>query len=173
MAVFVGGDWRRKGVDVAIEALALAPAWHLVVVGRGDPRPFQAIARTRDVGDRLHFAGARGDPAPFYAGADAFVLPSAYEAFPLVLLEAAAAGLPLVVTPVNGARELVEDGRNGWLIRRSPEAVAERLNQLGRLGAPERDAMRHAARASTEGLSWSGIGDRYVQLLQQVEVETP
>ena len=64
----------------------------------------------------MHWIGVSRDVAPLYQLADALVFPTSYEAFPLVALEAAASGLPILATPVNGIRELVRDGENGFLI---------------------------------------------------------
>ena len=163
VALFVGGDWERKGLRFAIEAVADADGWHLVVVGRGDEARHQAHARRHGAGERVHFAGATSEPAGYYAAADAFLLPTAYEAFPLVSLEAAAAGLPLLAARVSGVEELVDDGRNGWFVTRDASAIAQRLRRLGddpalrtRLGA--------AARADSTRYTWERVVDTYVEL---------
>ena len=88
-----------------------------------------------------------------YALADAFVLPSSYETFSLVTFEAAASGLPVLATPVSGVRELIKDGRNGFLITRDPPRSPSACAQLAadpalgsRLGG--------AARESALEFSW-------------------
>jgi glycosyltransferase involved in cell wall biosynthesis len=73
--------------------------------------------------------------------ADAFVFPSAYEVFSLALLEAAAAGLPLIVPPLNGAEEFLRDGVNGFLIERSVEGVVQGIARLRALSAEQRARM--------------------------------
>lgn len=150
MALFVGGDWDRKGLGIAIEAIAKASRaelhpW-LVVVGRGNEERFSALARELGVAERIVFVGARRDTERFYAAADVFVLPSHYEAFPLVALEAAATGLPIVASRLNGVEELVGDDVAGRIVQREAGAVAEALCELAgsaetrlRLGAAARD----------------------------------
>jgi UDP-glucose:(heptosyl)LPS alpha-1,3-glucosyltransferase len=162
LALFVGGEWERKGLRFAIEALAEAPEWRLVVVGAGNEEGFDTLARAASVADRVTFVGRRTDTPAFYAAADAFVLPTEYEAFPLVVLEAAAAGVPLLVTPVNGATELVTDGETGWTIERDAAVIADCLRRLGRAGGRDQ-GMGAAARRRTEPLSWNAVVDRYVE----------
>jgi len=150
VAAFVGSEWERKGLAPLIRALALAPDWMLVVAGEGDERRYRELARTAGVGEAIRWLGVSGDVGLVYALADAFVLPSSYETFSLVSFEAAASGLPVLATPVNGVRELIVDGHNGFLISTEPREIAERLERLAadpglrrRLG----DAARESALA--------------------------
>ena len=165
VALFVGGDWDRKGLRFAIEGVASADGWHLVVVGRGDEIRHRDLARHHGAADRVHFAGATSDPAGYYAAADAFLLPTAYEAFPLVSLEAAAAGLPLLANRVSGVEELVDDGGNGWFVGRDAAAIARRLQTLGADPAL-RTAMGAAAREHSGRYTWERVVDAYVELYE-------
>ena len=147
VAIFVGSEWQRKGLDAVIRALALAEGWLLLVVGGGDRDRYEALAKQVGVADAVRWIGVSRDVAPLYQLADVFVFPTSYEAFPLVALEAAASGLPILATPVNGVRELVSDGVNGFLITADPRDIAGRLRILAedpalreRLGRAARDA---------------------------------
>lgn len=165
VALFVGGDWERKGLRFAIEAVAAADGWHLLVVGHGDKARHRALASRFGAGDRVHFVGDTAEPARYYACADSFVLPTAYEAFPLVALEAAAAGLPLLISRVNGVDELIEEGRNGWFVEREWPGIAERLRRLS--ADPElRIEMGRAARDSSARYTWGRVVDAYVKLYE-------
>jgi glycosyltransferase involved in cell wall biosynthesis len=82
------------------------------------------------VDESVHWLGITRDIQLVYELADAFVLPTSYESFSLVSFEAAASGVPILVTPVNGVRELIEDGQNGFLISQEPHVIAERLREL-------------------------------------------
>src|SRR5690348_6622049 len=84
------------------------------------------MAKALGDGDRAQFLGARNDLPRFYRAADAFVLPSAYEAFALVSIEAMACGLPIFVTRIGGTEEYIQDWVNGRFISR----VAEDLGDL-------------------------------------------
>ncbi len=149
VAVFAGSEWERKGLEPLIRALALVAAdWDLLVAGEGDQRRYQALANSLGVGACVRWLGVSTDMQLVYGLADAFVLPSSYETFSLVTFEAAASGLPIVATPVNGVRELIEDGRNGFLIDRDPHAIAARLARLAADPALRRrlgDAARQSA----------------------------
>jgi len=107
--LLVGSAYARKGVGRALQALALLPpAAHLLVVGRDRaPGRYATLARRLDVADRVTFAGAQVDPTPFYGAADAFVLPTLYDALSNAVLEALACGLPVVTSDRCGAGELV------------------------------------------------------------------
>jgi UDP-glucose:(heptosyl)LPS alpha-1,3-glucosyltransferase len=163
LALFVGGDWHRKGLRYAIEAVAVAPAWRLAVAGDGDSTGFARLAAERGAGDRVLFLGKVAQPHGVYAAADALTLPSHYEAFSLVTLEAAAAGLPLLVTRINGTEELVEEGVNGWFVKRDGATIAARLHPLQR-DPVHHASMREAARRSAERYDWDRIVDDFEQL---------
>lgn len=147
LVLFVGGNWEHKGLRWAIEALARAPGWDLAVAGRGNPRSYRELARSLGVDAAVHWLGVVQDIQPVYELADAFVLPSSYETFSLVTFEAAASGLPVLATDVSGVRELIEDGRNGYLITPESDAIALRLGQLA-ADPGRRASMGQAARRS-------------------------
>jgi UDP-glucose:(heptosyl)LPS alpha-1,3-glucosyltransferase len=100
---------------------------------------------------------------PLYAAADAFILPTAYEAFPLVTLEAAASGLPLLVTRVNGVEDLLQEGRNGWFVSPEGRDIARRLNELAADGALAR-RMSAEARSAAAGFSWEAMTAGYLSV---------
>jgi glycosyltransferase involved in cell wall biosynthesis len=172
VALFVGGDWDRKGLRYAIEGVARADGWHLLVVGQGDVARHRELAQRCGAGERVHWVGATTQPARYYAAADAFVLPSAYEAFPLVGLEAAAAGLPLLMSRVNGVEELLDEGRNGWFVQRDGASIAERLRTLG--ADPElRLRMGQASRDGSARYTWGRVVDAYVKLYATLAPAAP
>ncbi len=164
---FVGGDWGHKGLRTVIEALARAPEWDLVVAGRGHVAPYQRLADSLGVGGAVHWLGVVRDMPVVYELADAFVLASGYETFSLVTFEAAASGLPILATPVNGVRELIEDGRNGFLVAPEPDAIAERLRQLA--GDPAlRERVGAAARRSALAFSWEEMVAKHNALYERL-----
>jgi UDP-glucose:(heptosyl)LPS alpha-1,3-glucosyltransferase len=167
VALFVGGEWDRKGLRYAIEAVGQVPAWRLVVVGPGDIDHYSDIARNSGSNDQVVFVGRKSDTAPYYAAADAFVMPTAYEAFPLVTLEAAAAGLPLLVSRVSGVEELIVAGENGWFIGRHADDIAQRLRELAG-DRPRRQAMGASARRESARFDWARPVDAYDRLYEQL-----
>jgi glycosyltransferase involved in cell wall biosynthesis len=151
-AVFVGGDWERKGLSTIIRALPAAQAWHLLVVGVGDRAEHERVAAKAGVADRVHFLGREMLPEQTYNAADAFVFPTAYETFSLVTHEAAACGLPLLVSKVYGVEDLLEAGVSGWFVTRDPDDIAARLTALVDPGL--RVAMGQAAARAAASYDW-------------------
>lgn len=111
-------DFARKGLRQAIEALARVRdrRFALVVAGKGKIEKYQSQAAALGVADRVHFAGRTEDAPAFYAAADAFVLPTRHDPCSLVVLEALAMGLPVISTRQNGACEIMEAGRHGFIL---------------------------------------------------------
>lgn len=105
--LFPGTGWKRKGLSVLLEALATRKAGHhrLWVAGRDAVGPWKKKVAALGLDARVTFLGEQRDLAPFYHAVDAMVLPSRYDPFANVTVEAAAAGLPIVTTRSNGASE--------------------------------------------------------------------
>lgn len=174
VAVFVGGDWDRKGLAVVIAALDEAARAgsdvFLWVVGDGDEDRFTAEARRCGVDERVRFFGFCVDSERFCQAADVFVLPTLYEAHPLSPHEAAACGLPVVVTRVNGVEELIGDDEAGLIVDRTPAAVGAALVRLA--SDPARRAhqgKRAAERAAA--FTWQRASDAYLELYASLAPE--
>jgi N-acetyl-alpha-D-glucosaminyl L-malate synthase BshA len=104
----------------------------LLLIGDG-PQTAEAfaLAKSLDVAADVKFLGNREDVDEILCAADAFLLPSNYEAFGLAALEAMACGLPVVASKVGGVPELIQDGKTGFLVGPDEyEAGAERLYQI-------------------------------------------
>lgn len=118
--LFVSNNFKRKGLDLILRALAAMPRGkagvRLLVVGGGRIWFHRWLAKYRGISDRLSFIGRTGDIERYYAAADAFVLPTRYDPFAAVCLEAMACGLPVITTRMNGAAELITTGKNGFLL---------------------------------------------------------
>jgi UDP-glucose:(heptosyl)LPS alpha-1,3-glucosyltransferase len=160
--LFAGSGFERKGLDTALRALARSrPAdAELWVVGRDSRARWQRLAQRLGVAARVSFFGFAGDLAPFYAAADALFLPSRYDGFGNVCLEAAAAGLPVVTSGAVGAAELLRD--SGGVVA-DPEDVDGFARELEQLRDPALRARRATdARKVAETLSW----DRQIDALR-------
>ncbi|MBI3575305.1 MAG: glycosyltransferase family 4 protein, partial [Gammaproteobacteria bacterium] len=114
--LFVGSGFERKGLAPALRAVAQLPAAQLLVIGR-DRRAahYQTLAQKLGLGERVQFLGAIADVKPYYGAADALVLPTLYDPFPNVALEAMACGLPVVTSTTSGAAELIANDHNGYV----------------------------------------------------------
>ncbi|WP_298435369.1 glycosyltransferase family 4 protein [Geobacter sp.] len=121
------GDFERKGLGIIVDALVQIPDADvkLMVVGgsHSEILAFKEQAIRAGVIDRLLFTGFQKDVRPFFWASDLFVFPSTYEIFSLVLIQAPAAGLPVLATRLHGFEEYAEDGRNCWIVERTVESV--------------------------------------------------
>jgi len=169
--LWVGKEFRRKGVEPLIAALPALPlSAKALIVGGDDQAPYRALAKQLGVADRVIFAGHSPKVEDYFAAADVFVLPTLYEAFALVTLEAAAAGLPLVTTKVNGTEDFVVDGENGLFIKRDPGSIAAALTAL--VTDPERRRrMGDAARQAVSGYTWESVAARTREVYEEVVAE--
>ncbi|MBD3368055.1 MAG: glycosyltransferase [Candidatus Eisenbacteria bacterium] len=136
-ATVVGRLTPGKGHDTLLDAapavLEAVPSLRLLLVGNG---PLEEETRARadalGLGERVLFTGFRDDVPDLLAASDLFVLPSHGESFPLTVLEAMAAGLPVIASDVGGICEAVDHGRSGLLVPAAePEALADALRRLG------------------------------------------
>lgn len=132
LVLAVGRLVSAKNQAIAVRALASVPDAVLVLVGEGPLRSrLEADAAAAGVGDRVRFAGFRSDARALMGAADVVVLPSRSEGLPLVALEAAAAGAPLVASAVRGLRELLTDGRDALLVPPGdPAALGDALTRV-------------------------------------------
>jgi glycosyltransferase involved in cell wall biosynthesis len=131
----VGRVVRIKGFDVLTRAAPLIdPAGQSVrflVAGEGGEREALERMNLAACGPRVEFLGMRNDVPDLLAGADLFVMPSLSEGLPMALIEAMAAGLPVVATRVGGIPEVVEDGHSGHLVApEDPGALADGISLL-------------------------------------------
>jgi glycosyltransferase involved in cell wall biosynthesis len=146
-----------------------APDTCLLIAGDGPLRPsLQAAIRAAGLTSSISLLGLRDDVRALMQAADAFVLSSAWEGLPMVLLEAAASSLPIVTTDVGGSREVVVDGRTGFLAPAGqPAELAHQMSRLVRLNAEERRSMGGRARKHVRAaFDLERIVDRWETLYQ-------
>lgn len=174
--LFVGRLARVRRVELLLRAAAkLSIPYHVTIVGGEEKTAGLSPPGYRDelkklcadlgIAEHVTFAGAQPPDAlkNFYRAAHVFVYPSLYENFGQPVLEAAAAGLPVVATAVGVARELVRDGETGFLVPGEPPSIAERITALAE---PEtRAAFGNSIRAAVrKKFSWDNIIQRYVAI---------
>ncbi len=144
----------QKSVGDLVAAVERCPGAHLVVVGDGDLRA-RVEAGAVDLGKRAHFLGARDDVPQILPAFDVFALSSRWEGEPIALLEAMAAGLPIVATATEGAVEILADSGAGLLVEiGSPEGLATAITRL--MERPDdRRRMGEVGRRLVAGRSWA------------------
>jgi len=156
--LFVGSGFERKGLITAVEALAALGDRdsRLVVIGRGHRATHEAHAARLGVAERIVWLGPRPDVERWYAAADVAVLPTRYEPFGNVHLEALASGLPIVTSTEAGGSELIQDGVNGAVIDpRDAKALAVAVDRFREMSAAGREAASAAARRAAEPFTYA------------------
>ncbi len=160
----------QKSYDVLIRALLKLPDANVVLVGDGPERPaLERLAEELGVRERLHITGWTDSARAHLGYFDVFALVSRYEAFPLSILEAMLAGVPVVATDVGSVAEAVRDGHTGLLVPSgSPAEVARAIRSL--LDEPEhaRALARNARADILERFTASRMAANYVQLYDRL-----
>ncbi|HEY5683159.1 MAG TPA: glycosyltransferase family 4 protein [Sulfuricaulis sp.] len=167
--LFVGSGFERKGLPTLLRAMSGLPEnCFLLVVGR-DKRlaRFQRDVQHLGLFPRVVFTGTLDDVKPYYGAADVLTLPSLYDPFPNVALEAMACGLPIVTSYQCGAAELIENGKNGFASDSlDVKALTAFLRDL--LDPAIRRRMGLAARQTVEPLTPAAMSEKLIALYQEL-----
>lgn len=172
VVIFIGHEFERKRLDLVIKSIKYcSDNVHLVVVGgRGSSiENYKNIAEIDNVSDRVSFLGTRNDIVAFLQCADCFVLPSEYESWPMVTLEAMACGVPVVMTPVGCAEVVIRDGDTGYVVPWDEQIIAQRIETI-RKDATLLQRMRKLARLEAEKYSWESVTEKYITAVKSVIV---
>ena len=173
VALFVGSGFERKGLATFLRSLADAgragavpgESWYGLVVGKDkNVGRYQALARRLGIDHRVIFTGGVSDPRPFYGASDVFVLPTIYEPFGLVCLEALACGLPVITSTASGAAEIIQTGINGY-VTDALDVHAIRAAMDSAIATP---AMASAARASAVAFTPAAMSEQYRTLYRSL-----
>jgi glycosyltransferase involved in cell wall biosynthesis len=136
----------KKGYETMLRAFAANERQVLLIAGAG-PQEAELRELARELRVRAVFLGQREDVADLMRACDGFVQSSIVEGLPLVLLEAAASGLPAVAADAGGVSEIVLDGRTGFVVPLGdPAALASGVSRLAGLSEPDRRKLGEAAR---------------------------
>jgi len=166
IALMVAQDFQRKGLRQTILALKQIknPNLQLLVVGRDKPEPFKRLAKEIGVADQIHFIGPVSDTRPFYNAADFLVLPTSHDPCSLAVLESLAMGLPVISTVFNGACQIMETGKHGFVLE-DPQNIAALSKAMQTLLDPKtREAMRTNCLSLRPQLSFDSHVDRLLEI---------
>jgi len=191
--VFVGRIEPLKGIDTLLNAISCLNEdtdcieCRLLIIGGNHPggnnndstemKRLREMKEALGLGDEVQFLGKRGQKELpyYYSSADVVVVPSNYESFGMVALEAMACGTPVIASQVGGLAYLVRDGETGYHVpNNDPEALAQKIYDL-MMNSDRRAEMSRNAIEYAEKNSWNKIAlnivDVYMKVIQKSEVE--
>ncbi len=171
-----GRHEHQKGLDVLLDAAATlrkerGPVFRVVVTGQGSlTAALRGRARRVGLDEVVTFAGAvsRADLVRAYRESTAFVLPSRFEGFPITILEAWAAGLPVIATPVGGVPDLCEKDNSVLVPPEDPRALSTAMAVLLDDPGLRRRLGEAGNRLVRERFTWDAVAGRYLRLYEEV-----
>lgn len=168
VVLFASNNFRRKGLAVLMRAVALLKEGSVVVwvAGRGKEKAFRSLAKQLDMAHRVRFLGEHSDMPRLYGASDCMVLPTQYDSFSNVVLEAMACDIPVITTPNNGAAEAIEPGVNGYIMKHhnDVEGLARLIQEVLR----NKPAWQGRPRKRAEAFSPEDSLAKYVDLFQNL-----
>jgi UDP-glucose:(heptosyl)LPS alpha-1,3-glucosyltransferase len=175
LLLFVGMNFEVKGLDTIIAAVAKARSarpdvnTRLLVVGRGNEGKYRKMAQSLGIAGAVTFAGTQVDGLElYYKAADIFILLSKFDTFGMVVLEAMAAGLPVIVSAKVGAKDLVEEAINGFTLP-APQDADAAANCIIRLKDTEhRKSMGKAAEKTAAMHDWESLADKIGKIYELI-----
>jgi len=179
--LFVGRLIQFKNVETSLDALALAKQrtttpFVLEIVGEGVRRAsLEEQAAELGLASYVRFKGwvDHAQIVPYYQNADLFVTTSVWEGMPNTVLEAMACGLPVIATDVQGSQELVDNGRNGYLVPiMDPEALAKCIVALVDNEYERRRMGKESRKIAERAFAWERIAESYLNIYKAVLEKT-
>ncbi|WP_173568909.1 glycosyltransferase family 4 protein [Acetobacter conturbans] len=168
--ITIGGVCERKGADIFLDAMEQLGRTdiHVYWIGNKDWPEFETRLNASSMRDNFHLVGFEGEPLRYLKGADLFVLASRRETFPLSILEAKEAGLPIICSDVDGNADAVREGKEGLLVSvGSSEKLAAAISKV--LSSPElASSLAEASRESCVRYSVDTMTREYITAYQKL-----
>jgi UDP-glucose:(heptosyl)LPS alpha-1,3-glucosyltransferase len=163
--MFIANELHRKGFGQTLAAMARNGDRRMTlhVVGKAELGPYQATIHRLGLDGRVHWHGSSGDVGWELAAADLMVLPTQYEPFGLVIVEALASGVPVITSRLAGAAEAVRHGRTGLLLE-DPYDVDELAGLLATAAGADLESWGREAGSSVDAYR----RDRVMVRIEQV-----
>jgi UDP-glucose:(heptosyl)LPS alpha-1,3-glucosyltransferase len=133
LILFAGNDFRQKGLNILFKAVSIINSEKIKVMAAGSDTlsNFKELAKEAVISGSAIFLGHQPKLELFYAASDLFVLPTLYDPFANVCLEAMACGVPVITTKTNGASEIIENGSTGFILESSTaEELSAHINKF-------------------------------------------
>ena len=178
VVLFVGMNFEIKRLDLVIGGLAEASRnspdcrrMKLLVVGRGNTEKYRKLAQELGIAEQVIFAGVTREVEKYYLAADILAMPSHFDTFGLVVLEAMVAGLPVIISEKVGAKDLIKSGQNGFVLSDSADA-SEMGAVLAALADPDkRHQMGKNARKTAVKCDWDHVASQVAEIYRRLDRE--
>ena len=172
LIISVGQLIKQKNHELLVRAFAefwpAHPNYKLVILGEGATRELlEGLIAELHLSDQVCLPGAVPEPVRYYANSEVFVLPSRFEGFGIVCIEAMAAGLPVLATRVAGPNEYLEDGTNGYFIEGTVRDVAQKLEMIADLDEKKLQQLQAAAHATAAAYDIKTVTKEYERLFKR------
>ena len=172
--LFVGMNFELKGLDQLLSAMAKIKTTHyetrlkLLVVGKGNVNRYQRMAQGAGIGGDVSFAGViKEKMEETYLSADIYVMLSAFDTFGMTVLEAMAASLPVIISHNVGAKDLIREGINGFIVDREDiDAISRRILLLR--DKEKRAAMGLHAHKVAQNHNWDIMANKVLELYKNI-----
>lgn len=168
---FIGKEFKRKGLKYLMDAINSLnnSKVHLIVVGDGEIQLFKDYAARLGISKQVTFTGHKKELNEFYCASDSFIFPTTFDAFALVVLEAMACGLPVIVSKTAGASELIEHNVDGIILDdyKDSKILAEYIEYLIN-NNDSRNEMGVKAREKAMIYSWDRVSDKMMNIFREI-----
>ena len=174
VVLFVSMNFELKGLDNLIAAMALTKSKHpseklkLLVVGKGNKRKYGSLAQNLGIKDDVIFAGVWEDGIEqIYLASDIFAMLSQFDTFGMAVLESMSASLPVIITDNVGAKDLVRDGINGFIVdREDVELISSKIGFM--LDKEKRQAMATEAYRVAMKNTWDETAGKVLKIYNEI-----
>ena len=174
VVLFVSMNFELKGLDNLMVAIALTKAEHpseklkLLVVGKGNEKKYGRLAQKLGIKDDVIFAGVWKDNIEqIYLASDIFAMPSGFDTFGMVVLEAMSASLPVIISSNVGAKDLIRDGINGFVVDREDiDLISSKIGFM--LDKENRKKMAKEAYKVAEQNTWDRMSEKVLEIYSRI-----
>lgn len=174
VVLFVSMNFELKGLDNLMAAMAMTKSKHpsemlkLLVVGKGNEKKYGRLAQKLDIKEDVIFAGVWKDNIEqIYVASDIFAMPSGFDTFGMVVLEAMSASLPVIISGNVGAKDLVRDGINGFVVDREDiDLISSKISFM--LDNEKRGDMANEAYKVAAQNTWDRMSERVLKIYDEV-----
>jgi UDP-glucose:(heptosyl)LPS alpha-1,3-glucosyltransferase len=173
--LYVGSGFKRKGVSYLIEAVSRLGndsinknRIKLLIVGKDRLWPYKRLAAKFGIEKNIIFNDYASETEKYYAASDIFALPTFFDPFANVTLEAMASGIPVITTKKNGASEIIENGKDGFVIN-TPLEIDALTEKIRALLSPElRKEAGDNARKKAMNLTWDRMTEETLKVYDEI-----